>query len=195
MALNHYELALTYSQLKRYEDALRSLDESDAIVAQILEKDQGFTPARGHLLDSLHARYIAQKRLAVDAEQLRPLVERELQLARELASSNTDVAEYQLEVPRALNDSAELHILLEDFKTAFAKVREVQSLLDGMEAAIGSDKQQPLPPEFRTCRKTAYLLEALTLVKSVNSPLDDTQRSEFDRLVAGAREFGASAET
>ncbi len=196
VALNHYELASTLIQLKRYEEAVGSLDESDSIVARILEKDPDFTPAKGHLLDSQHSRFQVQlKNVKVDPKTLLAHADRELQLARELAMANTDVAEYQIELPRALNDYAELQLAINDFAAALDTVKEAGTLLDKIQVELDQvPEKPPYPPEYKACRKSVLLIEANAIIGLHKDNLEESHRLDIDQLIERAREFGASDE-
>ena len=192
VAVNEYELATTFIELKRYDKALAALDASDAVVATILEQDKKFTPALGHLLDSIHSRMQVQLKMQTkssqeDIDALQQLADRGVTLARELASANTDVAEYQVEVPRALNDSAQLLLAHEQAAKALLLIEDSNRLLDTIEQTL--DKDQPQPPDFRKCRKVAYLVEATAMFKLNESTSDKARLLE---LIEQARNFGAT---
>ena len=196
VALNHYELASTFIQLERWQEAIKSLDDSDAIVAKILLKDQAFTPARGHLLDSLHARVqLLLKSMSFQPDELRSLTKRSLELARELAGANSDVAEYQLELPRALNDLAQSELEFQQFPAALQAVNESRKLLDAFQANLDAlPDQQPPTSEFRSCRKVALLVEARCLQVELEKTEDDKRRLALSKLIEEARLYGATDE-
>ena len=196
VALNHYELASTFIQLERWQEALASLDASDAIVATILQKDPVFTPARGHLLDALHARIqLLLKQPNSDHEALSQATKQSLELARDLAAKNLDVAEYQIELPRAINDLAQLELNSAQFSDALATVQESQKLLDAIQVELDkSPDKSPLPPEFRVCRKVSLLIKARAMVGMYGESVSDAQRTSIGELIEQARQFDAAPE-
>lgn len=207
VALNHYELAATFIQLKRWPEALQALDASDAIVKQILDKDPVFTPARGHMLDSLDARLeVLHKQPGSDLALRRELARKSLDLARELASSQADVAEYRVEVPRALNDLARTQLDSAEFDAASETAREAHNLLDAILADQAKAAQQSsteptrpvtladAPPEWRSCKKRASLIEARALRGNQALPLEPKIQAAVDALLDQARQLGASDE-
>jgi tetratricopeptide (TPR) repeat protein len=196
VALNHYELASTFIQLERWQEALEALNASDAIVATILQKDPVFTPARGHLLDALHARIQLLLRQAnPDAETMRQVALQSLELARDLASKNLDVAEYQIELPRAINDVALSQLNSEQFSVALETVKESQELLENIRVELDkTSNQQPLPPEYRICRKDALLIEARAIIGLDSESISDAHRASLGKLIEQARQFGAAPE-
>jgi serine/threonine protein kinase len=196
VALNHYELASTLIQLKRFEEAVGSLDESDSIVAKILEKDPDFTPAKGHLLDSQHSRFQVQlENIKVDPKTLLAQADRELQLARELAMANTDVAEYQIKLPRALNDYAELQLKNNEFAAVLDTLKETRTLLDKIQEELDQvPDKPPYPPEYKACRKSVLLIEAHAIIGLHKDDLEKSHRLAIDQMIERAREFGASDE-
>ncbi len=192
VALNHYELASTWLQLKQYEKTTTALAESDAIVNAILASDPDFTPARGHLLDALHMRLAM---LAVQKEsdlaQRDSLAEQSLGLAQELARNNPDVAEYQIELPRALNDHALVLADASQFEAALTTAREARQLLATL---LSKSDSASVPPELGACEKAALLVEVRAMLHSAAEPNSPQLLADVHELLNRAREFGATDE-
>ncbi len=193
VALNHYELASTFIQLERWPEAQQALDDSDAIVAQILAKDPKFVPARGHLLDSMHGRLhmlSKQKDSAIATRQT--LANQSLELARELASQHADVAEFQVEVTRALNDLGYVQLSELKFTAAAEAAAEAYKLLQ----QIATQNKQPqggeAPPEWRTAMKNTLLIQASAMVGRDASALEPALRTKVAELLKQAQTFGAN---
>lgn len=188
VALNHYELAATFIQLTRWKEAERELDSSDIIVKEILDKEPTFTPARGHMLDAMHARFqLMTKQGGADAKVMEELALNEIELAREVIASKPDVAEYQVDLPRAMNDRAQTLLDRKQFAAALEVSRESSQLLANIQA-----KQESIPPDVRTCRKNAILIEARSTIGTLTGPASTEQMAALTTLLEKAAEYGAT---
>ncbi len=190
VALNHYELASTLIQLERWKEALQALDDSDTVVNAIFERDQSFTPARGHLLDTIHLRLQLQtKQGGVEPDVRKQLALQGLELARELTASNPDVAEYQLELPRAINDHAFTLLDALQFSEAIEAARESRKLIDGIRS-----QQVSVPPELPICQKNALLIEIRAIIDSEKESISPSVKTELKTLLGQAEQCGATKE-
>lgn len=195
VALNHYELASTLIQLERWQEAEQELAASDAIVATILKADAEFTPARGHLLDSLHARLAVMSKTEdlYELSQCENLAMQSLELAEKLAAEHPDVAEYQMELPRAQNDYARVLLRAMQYSKAieFAQLsrKKLQTMLDKASAETNFES---IPPEIREGMKNAFLIEASSLAASTSEPDESIRNAEIEKLKRSAQEFGAT---
>ncbi len=189
VALNHYELASTWMGLERWNEVASALDASDAIVAEILASDPAFTPARGHQLDALHTRSVLLQKIGAELALRAQMAEQSVALARELTRINPEVSEYQIELPRALNDLALVLLDAEEFTRAIQVNAESQALLK----FIG-ENQESASAEFNSCQKNT-LLNAVRGKMATASDRDDPELvGAIDGLLERAREFGATSE-
>ena len=188
VALNHYELAATFIQLTRWKEAERELDSSDLIVREILDREPTFTPARGHMLDAMHARFqLLSKQGGTNPKAMEQLALDELELAREVITSKPDVAEYQVDLPRAMNDRALTLLDSNQFAAALKVARESSQLLANIQA-----KQEPIPPDVKTCRKNAILIEARSTIGTFTGPPATDQLAALMKLLEQAAEYGST---
>lgn len=102
VALNHYELASTYIQLDRFDEALAALDDSDRVTQEIQTTHPDFTPARGHELDAKLARFTASRGSEQPVDAIIELAEQTHKMAVELNQQQPDVLDYRIEVAKAL---------------------------------------------------------------------------------------------
>ena len=187
VALNHYELAATFIQLKLWSEAQRELDSSDTIVREILDREPTFTPARGHMLDAMHARFQLLTNQGADAKVLEELALNAIELAREVILSKPDVAEYLVDLPRALNDRALTLLNSNQFVAALEVSRESSLLLAKIQA-----KQEPIPPGLKTCKKNAILIEARSMIGTLTGRASTDQLETLTTLLEQAAEFGST---
>lgn len=186
VALNHYELASTWIQLDRLQEAGVALDESEIVVKAILEKESTFTPALGHWLDLLHSQLLLQKQLdPTNFAKRNQLAEEALKLAKDLTASNPDVAEYQIELPRAMIDQAEVWSDSENFVESIRTLQEARRLMKPFQ-----DSQKTLSPDARVILKNAFLLEAKTLWKA--NPQSKERDDSIRQLLSEAEANGAN---
>jgi hypothetical protein len=175
VALNHFELAKTYVQLQRWEDALRSLEASDKIALEILETQPDFTPAQGHLLDSLLVRYQTLKQSGAAAEELVAAAKESVDLGRILCSESPDVAEHHVALTRALLNSADALLLAGAGDAALPQTREAFAAAERAEA--DSDAAN------RGLRRQAKSLE----VRVLTHLLDDNNDAALSKQLETAR--------
>ncbi|MFK7737007.1 MAG: protein kinase [Pirellulaceae bacterium] len=102
VALNHFELASTYIQLERYEEAIAALDDSDSVTQEIKTNHPDFTPAKGHELDAKLARFTALRGIGMPSESLLILADLSYAMALDLNAQQPDVLDYRLEVAKSL---------------------------------------------------------------------------------------------
>jgi serine/threonine protein kinase len=189
VALNHYELASTWMGLERWEEVAAALDASDAIVGEILASDPAFTPARGHQLDALHTRCVLLCKTGGEMGRRIEVAKQAVELARELNQTNPEVTEYQLELPRALNDLSLALLDSKQFARALTANEESQRLLE----ALG-DNQETVSADYKSSLKNALLVQMRGTIAMASDRDDPTVVSSIDRLQERARELGASTE-
>ncbi len=122
------------------------------------------------------------------------MADESLQLARTLASQHADVAEYQVEVPRALNDLARVQLNASEFNQAAQSARDARNLLDAIADQKEQAKEENSPPEWRGARKNSLLIEARALVENDAQTLEPATRMKVRELLDQAGKLGASAE-
>jgi serine/threonine protein kinase len=185
VALNHYELASTWIQLGRLPDAGVALDESEMVVKEILEKESTFIPALGHWLDLMHSRMSLLKQLdPTNFSKRNHLAEEALKLAKDLSTNNPDVAEYQIELPRAMIDQAEVWSDSGSFSDSIRTVQESRRLIN-----ILQESQKSLSPDVRVILKNAFLVEAKTLLNA--NPQSKERDASIRELLTEAESRGA----
>lgn len=140
VALNHYELATTLIELKRWEEASAALDESDAIVAAILARDPDFLPATTHQIDAELARLDIAASQAPTSEPTLQRARQLLERATALRDEHPDVIDHQIQVPSAMLKLAELLNHRDERPAALVQVRatrvEVQQLGEGTDGEV-----------------------------------------------------------
>lgn len=189
VALNHFELATTLVQLERYKEAAEALDDSDAVVAQILESHPDFTPARGHLLDTMFSRFtVIDSGESLERSDSLKHAERTLDMALELSEQQPDVSNYQLKLPAAHTMRGQAHLSLGNLQLAKADAKAAAEML--------SSFAKPHSPQVQLFLKEALLLHSETLAQELRQDPDpDFQNktlSELKLLVEQAEAVGAS---
>jgi hypothetical protein len=102
------------------------------------------------------------------------LAEEALKLAKDFSTNNPDVAEYQIELPRAMIDQAEVWSDSGSFSDSIRTVQEARRLIN-----ILQESQESLSPDVRVILKNAFLVEAKTLLKA------NPQSKERDASIRG----------
>jgi tetratricopeptide (TPR) repeat protein len=188
VALNHYEIATTWTRLSQFEKAADALDQSDKIVAEILERESTFSPARGHQVDSIHARIgLLSKQGVSTLAQRQQIALQGIQAATELTASNPEVVENQIKLCRAKLDLAEVYLDAGRHSESIPLVQESQKQLIDLQG-----NQNPSPPDVTTLLRNAYLIEAQATLKGITE--SDEREELVQNLIEKAKAHGASDE-
>lgn len=113
------------------------------------------------------------------------MAEEALKLAKDLTASNPDVAEYQIELPRAMIDQAEVWSDSENFVESIRTLQEARRLMKPFQ-----DSQKTLSPDARVILKNAYLVEAKTFWKA--NPQSKERDDSIRQLLSEAEANGAN---
>ena len=190
VALNHYELAQTFLAVKKFQDVMKSLDDSDAVIAQLLTTHPDFTPAEGHQLDADLMRFNVLLSTEADPDRLTSQATSNLTLALALYESQPDVVDYQVELPRAWVQRSQAYLACEDLPAAKEHLEAAFEMLKER----FSDSSDASPGK---AWKAAYVMQARLLVAQL-AIADESNRAqleaEIQTAMASAREFGASEE-
>jgi hypothetical protein len=112
------------------------------------------------------------------------LAEEALKLAKDLSTNNPDVAEYQIELPRAMIDQAEVWSDSGSFSDSIRTVQESRRLIN-----ILQESQKSLSPDVRVILKNAFLVEAKTLLNA--NPQSKERDASIRELLTEAESRGA----
>lgn len=190
VALNHYSLSGAYYDLEKYEEALESLDTSDAITQRVLQASPDFSPATDHMVDSLFRR--TDVLLAMGAEsddEVLAAARQALEFSDTLLAGASDVLDYKSRHLLLITTRGGAHLGLGDWETA---VSDAHAVLQ----AVAEHPSDTRESDFADALLYAHLLEHDALVKGLESEEPDSSLvAELEARIAASRaaaeKFGA----
>lgn len=186
VAINHYSLSGAYYDLSQFDQSLKSLDESDAIAANVLLSVPDYSAATDHMIDSLFRRTdILFEVEPVDHARILETATQALELSDALMRAEPDVVDHQTRHLLLVTTRGSAHLGLGDLESALA---DAQVVLKAVPSKASDNPQA----DFSAPLMYAHLLEHNTLVNQLNNAADGSGlRGSIEDRIASAR---ASAE-
>lgn len=183
VAYNHFTLSHAYWDLGQFDEALSSLEASNRISQQILEKQADFTPANEHLIDGHFRRAeILLAREPRDLAGAMSAAKEALKLCQQQVASVPELASFQTRRLLIMTTIGEVLLAEGKAEDARAKAQEVFTEAAELEPKFGAE-------ELEEARFYAYLLEYRAL-KAITSDAEMPDQELMDRM----KEVRAEAE-
>ncbi|GAB5404687.1 MAG: hypothetical protein Aurels2KO_29180 [Aureliella sp.] len=197
VAVNHYSLAGAYYDLGQFEEALKSLDKSDAITEGVMEAAPEFSAASSHMVDSLFRRTdVLLEMQPVDHSAILAFTNRALDLSTDLIEAEPDVVDYQLRDLLIVTTRGAAKLGLGEIEAAHT---DAQLVLDRSNANDVSSAAAGSPsPDFTVAQMYAHLLQYNCYQEELAFADGDDERQRIEGKLAAAKEaaeqFGAIPE-